>query len=140
MKHFLLILVLVCAGVTVQAQPPYARHDHRDGRHQPQPTEHRSPCATPEQMQLVVQTLKNQSFDDKRLEVAKLCVAIGHFCVSDLARMAEEFGYDENRLEFFKFAHPYCVDPENYPRLRGSLYFSSNYDKLMDYLYPGWRH
>ena len=90
-------------------------------------------------MQIVMQVLKNQSFDDKKLEVAKMCAAIGSFCVRDLAQMAEEFSFDENRLEFFKFAYAYCVDPENYPMLRDSFSFKSNFDNLMEFIYPNWK-
>ena len=88
-------------------------------------------------MQLVMKTLEKQAFDDQRLEIAELCVALGTFCVRDLQRMAAVFSFDDKRLEFLKFAYDYCSDRENYPMLRDAFTFSSNYDKLLEYIYPG---
>jgi len=122
----LVFAVLFCM-VSLMAMPQ-PHHRHR-----------RVPCATSEQMGLVMSTLKKQSFDDQKLEISKLCVSLGTFCVSDLSRMAEVFSFDDNRLEFLKFAYDYCSDPENYPMLKDSFSFSSNYDKLMEYVYPAMR-
>jgi len=87
-------------------------------------------------MQLVMQTMASQSFDERKLEIAQLCVTLGHFCTDDLARMAASFSFDENRLAFLKYAYPYCTDNERYPTLRDCFSFSSNFDKLMDAVYP----
>ena len=124
MKRYLLIGMLCLSTLLCMGQMPPARHHHRQ------------PCAEPEQMEMVMQTLKKQSFDDGKLEIAKLCVCLGTFCVRDLERMAEVFSFDDNRLEFLKFAYHYCTDRENYPMLRDSFTFSSNFDKLLDYIYP----
>ena len=94
-------------------------------------------CATGEQLSMTVQVLEKQSFDDKRLEIAQLAVVLGRFCTEDLAHIAKAFSFDENRLEFFLFAYPYCEDPQNYPLLKEAFSFSSNYDKMMNTLYPG---
>ena len=87
-------------------------------------------------MQLVIKTLKAQSFDENKLEIAKLCVTIGLFCTDDLARMAAEMTFDDSRLAFLIYAHPYCTDRERYPTLRDCFTFSLNFDKLMETVYP----
>ena len=87
-------------------------------------------------MRIVMQTMKNQSMDDKKLEIAKLCVVLGTFCTDDLARMAKVFSFDDNRLDFLIYAHLYCSDPERYPTLRDVFTFNSNFDKLLDAVYP----
>ena len=124
MKRYFLVAVLCLACVVAMAQP---RHHHRP------------PCASQEQMQLVMKSLEKQSFDDQKLEIAELCVAIGSFCTRDLERMAKVFSFDDNRLAFLKFAYEYCTDPENYPMLKESFTFSSNYDKLIEYIHPEWK-
>lgn len=88
---------------------------------------------------MTLQVVGNQSFDDKKLEIAKLAVTLGHFCTDDLARVAQLFSFDDNRLTFLLYAHTYCEDPQNYPILRDAFAFQSNYDKLMQTLYPGRR-
>lgn len=134
MKRFGLILgcLVLVAGVT-WAQHGRGGHGHDRGRGHHR-TEYR--CATPEQMHMVMRVLDNQSFDDKRLEVAQLCVVLGEFCVDDLARMASKFSFDDNRLQFLQYAYPYCVDPENYYYLRGCFSFESNFEKLMETIPP----
>ena len=93
-------------------------------------------CASREQMLMVMQVLEKQSFDDNKLDIAELCVTLGSFCNDDLAQIAKVFSFDDNRLEFLKFAYAYCPDRENYPSLRDCFQFSTSYDNLMDYLYP----
>ena len=94
-------------------------------------------CAQPDQMQMVLQVLEKQPYDDKRMEIAQLCVVLGHFCTNDLARMANRFTMEDRKVDFLRYAYPYCQDPENYYTLRDVLRFKSDYDKLMDAVQPG---
>lgn len=135
MKKTFFILLLALSTVSIQAQ----HHHHNDkGGHGR--GHHRIECATHEQMGMTMHVLNDQSFDDKKLEIAKLCVVLGHFCVEDLARMAEVFSFDDSRLKFLIFAYDYCEDQQNYYALRDSFSFRSNFDALMDAVMPGVRH
>ena len=149
MKKVLFVLAAVMVAVGMMAQPP---RQHEQRPHEPQHHEqfhhgsehghrpaHQILCATPEQLSMTMQVVSNQSFDDKKLEIAKLAVTLGHFCTDDLARVARLFSFDEKRLEFLKYAHPYCEDPQNYPALRDVFSFQSNYDDLIRTLYPSRR-
>ena len=140
MKKLFFLFAAVMVAASMMAQPP-RHHDPQHGHghgHGPAP-ERRVICATPEQLAMTLQVIGNQSFDDKKLEIAKLAVALGHFCTDDLARMAQVFSFDDKRLEFLLYAHPYCEDPQNYPSLRDVFSFQSNYDELIRTLYPGRR-
>ena len=115
-------------------------HDkHHDGRHQQTPPPPPVQIATEDQLQWALRILETQSFDEKRLEIAKLCVVLCPFTVRDLGRMAETFAMESNKLDFLKFAYRYCPDPENYPRLRDVLRFRSDFDTLMDTVDPTYR-
>lgn len=132
MKKILLLCMAATMAIGMMAQPPHhhdPRQDHgpRHG-HGPAP---RVICATPEQLSMTVQVVGSQSFDDKKLEIAKLAVTLGHFCTDDLARVAQLFSFDDNRLAFLLYAHAYCEDPQNYPSLRDVFKFQSNYDELI---------
>lgn len=123
-------------------QPQVAERHHHDDRHAGRPDKRHDkhpappiPCATREQMHMVMKTLKAQPFDEKKLEIAQLCVTIGLFCTDDLAMMAGEFSFDDNRLTFLQYAYPYSSDPERYPALKECFALQSNYDKLMQFIY-----
>ena len=138
-KLFFLVAATMMA-VGMMAQPPHHEPKHHHG---PEHNHgHAHPvivCATPEQLSMTLQVVGSQSFDDKKLEIAKLAVTLGHFCTDDLARVAKLFSFDENRLAFLKYAHAYCEDPQNYPSLRDVFSFQSNYDELTRTLYPSRR-
>ena len=138
MKRTLIILFAALVSLTAGAQHyhgdrPGSRHgDRGHGRHHIE-------CATGEQLNMTMQVLENQSFDDKRLEVAKLCVTLGHFCVEDLARMAAVFSFDDSRTKFLIYAYDFSEDPQNYHRLRDVFSFRSNFDTMMETVMPGYR-
>ena len=138
-KIFTLILALV-ASVGMMAQPPHHHESgHRHGQGHDRGPAHHIVCATPEQLSMTIQVVESQSFDDKKLEIAKLAVTLGHFCTDDLAQVARLFSFDDNRLAFLKYAHAYCEDPQNYPSLHDVFSFQSNYDELIRTLYPSRR-
>ena len=135
-KRLLILLAAGMIAVGMQAQPP---HHHEPGHghgHGHGPTPRPVICATPEQLSMTLQVLEQQSFDDNKLEIAKLAVTLGHFCTDDLARVAQLFSFDDKRLAFLKYAHAYCEDPQNYPSLRDVFKFQSDYDELIRTLYP----
>ena len=150
MKKIFLLLATVVMAIGVMAQPPHHpdKHHHEtqrvESQHHPghghvHGTARPIPCATPEQLSMTLQVVGNQSFDDKKLEIAKLAVTLGHFCTDDLAHVAKLFSFDENRLSFLLYAHEFCEDPQNYPALRDVFTFQSNYDELIRTLYPSRR-
>ncbi|MBQ2540931.1 MAG: DUF4476 domain-containing protein [Paludibacteraceae bacterium] len=143
MKRYILITAFCLATVLCVAQPPRGGRPGHDGRGGPHMNgrHHRTErveCLDAQRMEMVLRVLKDQSFDDKRLEVAKLCVSLGAFCTSDLAQVAETFSFDDRRLEFLRFAYPYCLDPENYFMLKKSFSFESNFNALMESIHPGY--
>lgn len=141
MKKLFTIILAIVASVGMMAQPPHHHHEpgHSHGPgHDHAPARH-IVCATPEQLSMTLQVVGKQSFDDKKMEIAKLAVTLGHFCTDDLARVAQLFSFDDNRLAFLIYAHAFCEDPQNYPALRDVFSFQSNYDELIRTLYPSRR-
>jgi hypothetical protein len=119
------------------------RDQQKNGHHEqhkpapaPAPVVH---VANPEQVQFALQMIEKQSYDDKRMEVAKLCVTLCPFTVRDLARMAEKFTKEDRKVDFLIYAHKYCADKENYYTLCNVLRYRSDCDKLMERVQPGYR-
>ena len=147
MKKILILCLTALMSIGMMAQSP-RHHDHNRGNNHEYNRDynrdyghHARPvlCATPEQLSMTLQVVGNQSFDDKKLEIAKLAVTLGHFCTDDLARIASLFSFDDSRLTFLLYAYDYCEDPQHYPSLRDVFNFRSNYDKLRDALHLGRR-
>jgi len=119
---------------------PGGRGHHKD-HHGPAPRQevrYVEP-SSPEQLAMVLRVIDDQSFDDKKLEIAKLSVCLGHFFVRDMVQMASRFSFDDKRKEFFIFAYRYCMDPENYYNIRDVFSFRSNFDEVMEATHPGYK-
>ena len=136
MKRTVSTMLLVMVAVLGMAMPPHdgrgsgrSGHEHRGGQER-----HRIECATHEQLRMSLQAIEDQAFDDKKLQIAKLCVTLGTFCTNDLERMAQKFSFDENRKKFLTYAYRYVTDPQNYYALRDVFQFRSNFDEMMDSL------
>lgn len=157
MKKYVFLLMACLASFGVMAQhhhsnpqptpPPQTQYDqhhhdhHHDQHHQQTPPPAPAPVrvANAEQVQMALQIIEKQSYDDKRMEVAKLCVVLCPFPVKDLARMANRFTMEDRKVDFLKFAHKYCPDKQNYYQLRDVLRYRSDYDKLMESVDPNYR-
>lgn len=143
MKKSIFVILMAMVSVVGFAQPPH-HGDHRGhghkGHHEPPRQEVRYiEAATPEQVMMVLDVVGKQSFDDKKMEVAKLSAALVSFRVDDLARIAKLFSFESNKVEFLKFAYATCYDPEHYYLLKDCLRFSSDFDELMEAVMPGYR-
>ena len=108
-------------------------------QHKPAPAPAPVHVANAEQVQFALQMIEKQSYDDKRMEVAKLCVTLCPFTVRDLARMAEKFTMEDRKVDFLIYAHKYCADKENYYTLCNVLRYRSDCDKLMERVQPGYK-
>lgn len=87
-----------------------------------------------EEAEMVIRLIKSLSFDDKRLETAKVCLALRPMFAEDIARIAKIFSFDDARLKLLEYAYPYCVDPENAELFSDLFTFRSNADKYFDFL------
>lgn len=146
MKKSIFVIMMALVSVVCVAQLNYGDH-HGDrgghghkGHHEPPRKEVRYiGAASPEQVMMVLDVVGKQSFDDNKMEVAKLSAALASFRVDDLARIAKLFSFESNKVEFLKYAYYTCYDPEHYYMLRDCLRFSSDFDELMDAVMPGYR-
>ena len=136
MKRNVLMVLMAVMSMMVMAQPPHGdrgRGGHGERGHGGYERQ-RIECAAPNQLRMSLEAIENQAFDDKKLEIAELCVTLGHFCTSDLERMARLFSFDANRKKFLTYAYRYVDDPQNYYSLRDVFEFRTNFDEMMDSL------
>lgn len=133
MKKLVLILMMTVSSLTFNAQDIEVGHQQRR-----EPHRHERVCVvpayTPEEISEITSTLKKLNFDDNRMPVAKLFVKVRPVTVKGLESMAKQFSFDDKKVDFLVFAYDYCVDKENYSRLRNVFTFSSNSDKFLNAL------
>ncbi len=78
--------------------------------------------------------IKKQNFDDSAMKTARQVVSVNCLNVDQIIQIANVFRFEDNKLEFAKYAYDYCIEPRNYFKLNGIFTFSSNSDELSDYV------
>lgn len=91
-------------------------------------------CISPRDFNAAMTTLKSQNFEDSRLKTAKQIISANCLNVDQIMQIAQTFNFEDNALDFAKFAFDYCIEPRNYFKLNGIFKFSSNADELSDYV------
>ncbi len=91
-------------------------------------------CMTPRDFNAAMSTIKAQSFEDTQLKTAKQVISANCLNVDQIIQIANTFSFEDNKLEFAKYAYDYCTEPRNYFKLNGIFSFSSNVDELSDYV------
>lgn len=91
-------------------------------------------CMTSANFNAALTTIKKQSFEDTRLKTAKQVINANCLNVDQIIQIANTFNFEDNKLEFAKYAYDFCIEPRNYFKLNGIFSFSSNVDELSDYV------
>lgn len=92
------------------------------------------PVATPEEVARMVAQLKAESFDDNRMELAQAMVTSKLLTTADIRRMIGTFQFEDNKLDFAKYAYAYVADPENYFKVASDFTFAANKSDLLNYI------
>lgn len=92
------------------------------------------PVASPDEVARMVAELRQQAFDDTRLSMAKTMVKSKPLLSDDIARLVATFTFEDNKLEFAKYAYIYAADPENYFHLTSSFTYESSKTTLLNYI------
>jgi hypothetical protein len=91
-------------------------------------------CMTPANFNAALATIKSQNFEDTQLKTAKQVITANCLNVDQIIQIANTFNFEDNKLEFAKYAYDFCIEPRNYFKLNGIFSFSSNVDALSDYV------
>jgi len=79
-------------------------------------------------------TIKKQGFDDTRLSTAKQIAGSNCLTTNQISSICKEFGFEESKLEFAKFAYDHCSEKKNYFKVNNVFSFSSSIDELNTYI------
>ncbi len=82
----------------------------------------------------MLQQIRNKTFDDERLQMARWLVRHQCFTSRQILHILRLFSFDDQRLALARYAYRYVYDPENYLLVADAFSFDSNRKKLMQYL------
>ena len=110
-------------------------YHQREVREQPVPVGCRRayPMSDPD-FSSALSTIKNQGFDETKLKTAKQIAGSNCLNTSQISQVCNEFGFEETKLDFAKFAYDHCTECNNYFKVNNVFGFSSSSDALNEYI------
>lgn len=94
----------------------------------------RRSCMSPRDFSDALIAVKAQNFEKSMLKTANQVVSNNCLNVDQIIQIANVFNFEDNKLEFAKFAYDFCVEKRNYFKLNSIFNFSNNADALSDYV------
>jgi len=79
-------------------------------------------------------SVASKDFDDTKLTVAKQITGANCLTADQVRRMMEEFSFEDDKLEYAKFAYDKTYDIGNYYKLNDAFDFDSSVDELNEYI------
>ena len=81
-----------------------------------------------------VSVIQGENFENSKLSTAKQITAKNYLCVAQIIQICRQFSHEQTKLDFAKYAYPYCVDQNNYYQLNEVFSYSSSKDELRKYI------
>lgn len=76
--------------------------------------------------------IRNKTFEDSKLTTAKAPLSGTQITARQVAQVMGLFTFEDSRLEFAIFAHPRCLDPQNYYLVYDAFEFELSIDDLQE--------
>lgn len=94
----------------------------------------RKSCMNQSNFNAALSTIKKQNFEDTAIKTAKQVISVNCPNVDQIIKIDNIFKFEENKLDFAKYAYDFCIEPKIYFKLNGIFTFSTNADELSDYV------
>lgn len=78
--------------------------------------------------------IRNESFDNSRLALAKQVVSGNGMNAAQITEICKLFSFENNALEFAKYAYQYCTEPNKYYLVNEAFKYDSSKRELNDYI------
>ncbi|MBQ8958467.1 MAG: DUF4476 domain-containing protein [Bacteroidales bacterium] len=97
----------------------------------PQPA---SPCMNERDFDEVMALIGKETFDNSRLTVAKQVVSSNPLCARQISSICGKFSFENNKLEFAKYAYAYCTDKNKYYLLNETFTYDASKQELNEFI------
>ncbi|MBR1990923.1 MAG: DUF4476 domain-containing protein [Bacteroidales bacterium] len=91
-------------------------------------------ACSPEKFSQIKNMVSQQAFEDDKMGVAKQATRNTFLSVNQIIEIAKLFSFEDNRLDYLKFAYDHCFDRENYYLANSVLTYKSSKEELNDFL------
>lgn len=91
-------------------------------------------CMGTSDFSAALSSLKKQSFEDTRLKMAKQIAEANCLSTDQIKQVCSSFSFEDNKLDFAKFAYVHCTDPKSYFKINDVFSFSSSSEELSDFV------
>lgn len=98
--------------------------------------EESAPCPAlgPGEFQDACASIRSKSFSDSKMTLARQVVS-SHCVTSEQVRdMARLFDFEDDKLDFVRYAYDYTIDPEHFYKVNDVFTFESSIEELDEYL------
>lgn len=109
-------------------------HGHYHGPQAPRPTEQYIQPATPYQMSVIMQYIKDINFSADKTKAAVLCVTLCAVPTNDLIEIINLFSFDDSKVEVLKAAYFLCPDKQHFYKAIEQLTFTSSKEEVYRFL------
>lgn len=117
-----LVMSLVVAGP--EQQQPFGQ----------QPPQNEMTAMDPVDYQQAYTQLKNESFDNTRLTLAKQIISRNRMSTTQITDICKLFSFENNALEFAKYAYAFCIDTNKYYIVNEAFKHESSKRELNEYI------
>lgn len=90
----------------------------------------------PQDVDALVQAVKQRPFEASKLSVAKEALAQSAIQADDLKRLLRSLDFETSRVELAKFAHSHVADPQNFYRVYEAFDFDNNAQEVQRAVAP----
>jgi hypothetical protein len=98
------------------------------------PNPHQLGCMNPNDFSKAISVIQQEKFESSKISVAKQMTSNNPLCVSQIIQICRLFSFEDNKLDFAKFAYRSCVDRNNYYQVNEVFTYSSSKDELRKYI------
>lgn len=88
----------------------------------------------PQDYEEAYQLISDESFDNTKLTLAKQVIESNPMSASQIVGICKLFSFENNKLEFAKFAYNYCADQNKYYLLNEAFTYESSKRELDEYI------
>ncbi len=79
-------------------------------------------------------SMEAKSFEDSKITLAKQFTKANCLSADQIKSVMQKFTFEDNKLEYAKFAYDYCLDQPSYYKVNDAFQFELTIDELDEYL------